>query len=469
MVALSVPLILYKGLFSVFVIPVFLVAVLVVLGLAISRFNAHKYLYLLVAFVLPLGVEVEIVEGIKLLVPGEPLLALLAIVIFFDFSLNKRKVSTSNHTVRLLMVLVAWLVFSALFSSFWIVSLKYIAVYILYIFVFINLFWQQKNASPKLFEQSMLFYTLGYLCAFAWSIYHWSTYGFNPVTIPKIFEPFYADHTIFGASGAFLIIFWTGQFWRYSTFKMRVWIGFMLLFCMMAVRVSNSRAAILSIPVAMLVFAVLRMGITKRHLAIGFVVLAVLGTVFQSKVVEAFQYNDYNSRDEHASLVERTASVTNVQTDVSNLERINRWVAAKNMLLERPLTGFGPGTFQYAYIPYQEPRFMNRLSVKNAYHIPTNSGGTVHSEPLLFASEMGVMGLLIWVLLMGSMLWKAFSMKGFDNQIVMVISIAMLSTYLFHGFFNNFLNTDKFAFLFWGSTGFFISSYIHEFKRQQVL
>jgi hypothetical protein len=40
-----------------------------------------------------------------------------------------------------------------------------------------------------------------------------------------------------------------------------------------------------------------------------------------------------------------------------------------------------------------------------------------------------------------------------------IIAFAVLSTYLFHGAFNNFLNTDKLAFLFWGFAAWLVANY----------
>jgi len=114
------------------------------------------------------------------------------------------------------------------------------------------------------------------------------------------------------------------------------------------------------------------------------------------------------SHDPHAGMLERTGSAANVTTDLSNLERMNRWVAAWRMFREKPLTGFGPGTYQFAYIPYQEPGLINRLSVTNPWDVPEGSGGTAHSEYLLALSEMGIMGLLGWIVLLGRWTWVAF-------------------------------------------------------------
>ena len=81
-----------------------------------------------------------------------------------------------------------------------------------------------------------------------------------------------------------------------------------------------------------------------------------------TKLEDQFSYNNYESHDPQATLVEKSMSVTNLNTDVSNIERLNRWVSALRMFEERPFTGFGPGTYQFTYLPFQEKRLANRLT-----------------------------------------------------------------------------------------------------------
>jgi O-antigen ligase len=89
--------------------------------------------------------------------------------------------------------------------------------------------------------------------------------------------------------------------------------------------------------------------------------------------------------------------------------------------------------------------------VTNPYDVPENSGGTAHSEYLLAMSEMGLAGLIGWLVLIGRWSYIAFRHpRTHPGRKQILIAFAALSTYLFHAFFNNFLNTDKFAFLFWG-------------------
>ena len=82
--------------------------------------------------------------------------------------------------------------------------------------------------------------------------------------------------------------------------------------------------------------------------------------------------------------------MSNITTDASNLERINRWKSALRLFAERPTLGWGPGTYQFEYASYQ-----------NYYEktiISTNSGnkGNAHSEYLSILAESGWPGLLVF-------------------------------------------------------------------------
>jgi hypothetical protein len=218
-----------------------------------------------------------------------------------------------------------------------------------------------------------------------------------------------------------------------------------------AVFMSYSRAAILSL----LVFVLVRLlfYLKVRPWQIGSVAMLLLLYLFINRgtVSDRINANRHDSGNRQSDLVDHTLSVTNINTDVSNRERLNRWTSGISMFAARPVTGFGPGTYQFAYIPFQNPEYMTRLSVTDPGHIPENSGGTAHSEYILSMSETGIPGIAAWLVMLASIAAMAFRAAAAKVQNRMVIAgVATLSTYIFHAFFNNFLNTDKFAFLFWG-------------------
>ncbi|TVQ80062.1 MAG: O-antigen ligase family protein, partial [Flavobacteriales bacterium] len=176
-----------------------------------------------------------------------------------------------------------------------------------------------------------------------------------------------------------------------------------------------------------------------------------------------------DSRDPSANFIERTKSVRNLETDASNVERLNRWTAAWKMFLEKPHTGFGPGTYQYTYIPFQEQKFENHLTVKNPDNPPPGSGGSAHSEIMLQLSENGWPSTALFVFLV--LRWIIIGLQKLQtkNHVLIACWLGLL-TYLFHMQFNNFLNTDAFAFLFWTfGAGIDLSIYQTRKNEQPIL
>jgi hypothetical protein len=108
--------------------------------------------------------------------------------------------------------------------------------------------------------------------------------------------------------------------------------------------------------------------------------------------------------------------------------------------------GFGPGTYQFQYIPFQEAGLKNRLSVRNPDDVPQGSGGSAHSEVLLQLSENGWPTALVFVLMLG--LWMGRGLWA-SAKMEWVPYVLGLTTYVFHMNVNNFLNQPGFAFLFW--------------------
>ncbi|TVQ93788.1 MAG: O-antigen ligase domain-containing protein [Bacteroidetes bacterium] len=285
-----------------------------------------------------------------------------------------------------------------------------------------------------------------------------------------IFQPFYKDHTIFGASSALLAaVFFVSGFQNQRVLNRFLLWAFSAVFIFMVI-FSTSRAAFLSLIFMLGVLIMMYLKFRISHIILSLLIVSAIVLIFRSSIEEQLIRIETISYDEHAGFMERTESAANITTDVSNLERLNRWVSALRMFKEKPLTGFGPGTYQFTYIPYQEPGLMNRLSVTNPFEPPEGSGGTAHSEYLLALSEMGIPGLIGWIVLLGRWVFIAFEKsRNHPNRWLIVTAIAGLSTYIFHANFNNFLTTDKFAFLFWGTAAWLITNLYGTENKPEIL
>jgi O-antigen ligase len=112
--------------------------------------------------------------------------------------------------------------------------------------------------------------------------------------------------------------------------------------------------------------------------------------------------------------------------------------------------GWGPGTYQFQYAPFQ------KADEKTIISTTYGEGGNAHSEYLGSLAESGIPGVILYLSLLFMVFFKGI--KGYLNpgssrsRMMILAMIAGLMTYVVHGALNNFLDTDKISALFWGMT-----------------
>jgi len=172
-----------------------------------------------------------------------------------------------------------------------------------------------------------------------------------------------------------------------------------------------------------------------------------------------------NHQQSSSNILKHLQSTTNVSSDASNLERINRWNSAFKMFKERPIFGFGPGTYSFMYAPYQ--------ATSDKTFISTNYGnlGNAHSEYLGPLSESGILGFLS---ILGIMLTSLFTASRVyftsDKRKIKYLALALmigLLSYDIHGIMNNFLDLDKLNCLFWGFTAMIVALDLYHNKNKE--
>ena len=406
-------------------------------GLILLR-NAYKTAYEITVFSLPLSVPATLLPNTQMLLPAEFCLTVLALSLLVLFIKNRLFKLWLRHPWPALWALSLFA--ATLFSEMPLVSAKFAIINAIYVWVFyygLNLYLQEGGA----FLKPIRLFAWGILPACLWGFWQFARFEFNPITLRGLFEPFFYSHTYFGATTAVLGGYFTGK-----AFENRKWVWWAVFFILLTIG-SQSRAALWSL--LFMGGVAVYMGLKpwlKWALPV-FVLLTMASLSSPENWLYIFEQNAFESHNPQASLAEKTMSVTNLTTDVSNVERLNRWISALRMFKEKPHHGFGPGTYQFTYIPFQEPALENRLTVKNPDSPPEGSGGTAHSEWLLQLSECGWPTFSLFVSLLALWFFKAFK-KG-ENQKALLPFILGLLTYYFHMHFNNFLNQAAFAFLFW--------------------
>lgn len=451
----NIYLVVQKDFYWLFLLPIVMVVMYYYL-------TAYDKIVLLITFLTPLAVSFSNLEmGLGVSLPTEPLMfgVLLIFLASLFFQNNYNKKLAAHPISYIIYFSLFWIFITMLTSEMPIVSLKFLISRLWFIvpfyFVATILFHKMENIN-KFFW----LYLSGLLIVIIYTISVHSQYGFDEETGHWVMSPFYNDHTAYGAVLAMFIpvsvglIFFPGQ---KQSIKLLATITFAIL--VVAIILSYSRAAWLSLIAASGVFLLVIFRIKLIWVVTVIVVVLGLFFAFQHQIIDRLEKN---KQDSSANFAEHIKSMTNISSDASNLERINRWQAATRLYSERPIFGWGPGTYQFVYAPFQR--------AKEKTVISTNLGdkGNAHSEYLGAMAEQGLMGMLIVVLLFGTVVFYGIQVyrKG-DTKVKFLSMMATtgLITYMTHGVLNNFLDTDKLSVPFWGFIAVIVALDIYHLKQ----
>jgi O-antigen ligase len=406
------------------------------------------------------SIELPMLGGAALSLPAEPLALLLAVCGVLALIQNDAVLkSWKNQPIfwALLLLILAWVI-STVSSTMFQVSAKYVAINIVFMVVGMVVFpmlWQQADFTPQRIVK-WFFIPLTFFGLFA--IYNLVPYRFNPGAAPLIGQPFFKDHTVFSATISLfvpLLLLWRSLVLNPEK---KDWlppvIGLLLLFSLF---ISSSRAAWLAIILAGAFYGFVRLRGNGKLLLVLLLLAFSAAWLFRQDIENKLLINPYTSTEAAGSLQDQALSVTNVTSDVSNIERLNRWKCALRMGADKPLTGFGPGTYQFQYLPYQRQADMTYISVTNPFNTILGRGGSAHSEYLLLFSESGVLGLLAWVFLQVALfitffkIWQG-GLPQTNKNLALALFLCVL-TYTVHSLFNNYLNTVQFGIFWWMLVG----------------
>ena len=314
-------------------------------------------------------------------------------------------------------------------------------------------------------ERYVWLYVIPLIGVIFYAIYRHLGYGlWDKQAAHFVVSPFYNDHTSYGATLAFYLPFLTMfVFNKEYSGKVRLFSGIAFLIVLLALILSYSRAAWLSVVVAIMVYVIIRLKIRFKPLFITFLGVVAIALVFQNKILMKLENN---SKQSSANLATHISSMSNITTDASNLERINRWSCALRMFADKPVLGFGPGTYMFQYAPYQLNRDRTIISTN------AGDGGNAHSEYLGPLSESGVLGLITFLILIAVVIYSAVHTytRVTDPRLKSIVLAALLGliTYYVHGFLNNFLDTDKLSVPFWGFTAMIVAIDILSRRQKEI-
>ncbi len=422
---------------------------------------------LFITFFTPLAINLQDARiGAALSLPTEPLMFGVVIVFLGNLLLERnynRRVA--RHPLSYLIYFsLLWMLITSFTSNLPLVSFKHLLSRIWFVvpfyFVAVPMFRNKKNI-----HRFLWLYIVALSGVVIYTLIRHAAHGFDEESGHWVMSPFYNDHTAYGAALAMYLPVLAGYLFYpgLSFYKKLLTFPFFALY-IVAIIFSYTRAAWLSVGIAVAVFLLVLLRVRFRWVMVGVVVLVVMGFVFYQPVVNRMEKNRQNSS---TGMEQHLHSMSNLSSNASNLERINRWASAIRMFEQRPWLGWGPGTYQFVYAPFQ-------LASERTV-ISTNLGdrGTAHSEYLGPLSEEGVLGLLSVLALFGYAVYLGLMLyRRAEDKEVRVMSLAItlgLITYFVHGFLNNFLDTDKLSVPVWGFMAILVAIDVyHSHKKLKI-
>ncbi len=409
-------------------------------------------LLLFIVFCTPLSINLEQLElgGIGIALPTEPLMVGIMLLFLVKLGLEKEVIDPRvwRHPVTVVLIAqLTWMAVCIIPSEMPLVSVKYLTARLWFVISFYFL-------ATRLFERgrNMHHFFWSFLAGLGivvgYTLVRHAGFRFEQDPAHWVMEPFFKDHTSYGAVIVFFLPFAVAALSMpgYSRTRKAV-AGFLLVLLATGLVFSYTRAAWLSLAAAAAVLLALKFRVPGWLVFAAALAGAGIYLANREQITISMERNREESGDDFA---QHMSSISNISTDASNLERINRWNSALRMFEERPVWGWGPGTYMFQYAPFQASEDRTIIS--------TNFGvqGNAHSEYLGPLAEQGVLGMALMIALVITITTTAVRLyrrmpPGIDRHILTAAFLGLV-TYFVHGALNNFLDMDKASVPFWGFT-----------------
>jgi O-antigen ligase len=439
-VAVSLYFVVERNSYLIFALPL-------VFGILLLYVYSLDKVLLLISFLVPLSINIGDMDvGLTISLPAEAML--FGILVLFAGKLlyegnYDRKIAKHPISIAIYLML-AWMIITSFTSEMPLVSVKYFISRLWFIvpayFFAALVFKRSKNI-----HRFIWLYIAGLTIVIVYTLIHHAINGFSGKAAHWVMKPFYNDHTAYGAALAIYLILAVSYLFYPGLKKwMRTVVFASVIILVVAIIFSLCRAAWVSIAVSFCVLIAVLLHLKFRWIVTIAAVFILSFFAFQQQILETLEKNDQESS---ADLVEHIRSISNISSDASNLERINRWQSAIRLFEERPIVGWGPGTYQFVYAPYQLSKEKTIISTN------AGDGGNAHSEYIGSMAEMGFPAAIILFILVGVFIYKGLRAynraKNKESKLLLLGTTLALISYFVHGFLNNFLDTDKLAIPVW--------------------
>jgi O-antigen ligase len=406
---------------------------------------------------IPCSTEIMVTPTLGLDAPLEPFLILLSCIAVLQWmhfpSSNVYKPVLESNLITVLLLHILWLGINCFFSSYPLLSIKFLLAKIWYIIPCVVLL-PMVLTSPRKIRVLALCIAVPTLLLCVQVLIRHALLGFSFQGIKDVMNPFFRNHVNYSGLLACMVPIWFTLHQLAKQKKYQRLLLAALLITILALLLAYSRGAILALVMGATAWWCLK----KKRLVLVFGLAALAGFMalvyfYSTKkyLLIAPQYEStiyQNTWNKHLQ-------ATVAWKDISNAERIHRWIAGMNMFADKPVTGYGTNSFNLLYKKYTEPAFKTYVS-------NNTEQSTVHNNFLLVAIEQGIFGCLIWLgvlmLLLSNIQHNYNRSASLQEKYTALTLAAIVLTIVTLNCFNDLIETDKIGGIFWLCVGLVVHS-----------
>ncbi|MDF1698259.1 MAG: O-antigen ligase family protein [Saprospiraceae bacterium] len=414
-VAIAAGLALVKEMYLLALAPVALLGLLLII-------RDYSLLYYAFWVTLPFSIEFYLGSfGTDL--PTEPIMLALTCIGILLFLLKFKSISLSYiyHPISIFLFLhLIWLFFTSIFSQSPTVSYKFFLAKLWYVIPFFFLTFHFIKSSYSIEKiTKLLSVFLGIAVAIVLTRH--SMEGFTFDTSHQVVRPIFRNHVSYSAILVVVLPFiWAFYQNEKNVFIKRLLVGVIGLF-VVGTYFSYTRAAQLSVVIAIGAYFIFKFRFAKIAVTASLIV-AIIGSGYLMNNNKYLDFApDFEKTVAHTKF-DNLLEATYKMEDISTMERVYRWVAAAQMIEEKPFIGFGPGSFYFHYQKYTINSFETYVSDN-----PEKSG--IHNYYLMTLVEQGILGLILFIglvvsiVLYGERLYHELTNKR-DKSYIMAATIS---------------------------------------------
>lgn len=310
----------YKGIYLLGILPL----VMIVVMLAFLRLDNFL---LVTVFLVPVSIPLyDLVDGLgfSLSLPAEVLL--VGGMILFIFKLLKGEYPDTRilkHPVSVVIYLnLAWILITSFTSSMPLVSFKFLLSRLWFVVMFYFIA-SEVFLKRDYFRKYLWAYIIPLLGVIAFATTRHISIGlFDQQAAHYVMNPFYNDHTSYGAVMAMLIPVVTGFLFTKSLSRTERFMAIVVLPILTgALVLSFSRAAWLSLAVAVGVLIAIRL---RVKFTVILIITVIAGVLLYQNFNQIFFRLEQNKTASSADITQHIESISNITNDYSNVERLNR-------------------------------------------------------------------------------------------------------------------------------------------------